>query len=227
MSKQNKPYQSCLVKVPMLAHLSEEEQNQIVDLIRVQKVKKGELVYGAGDKKDALYIVHEGKVKVSRLSTTGEEQVIRILNPGDFVGERSLFSGEEATDYATSVEDCKLCVIRAETLKTHMISHPQIMFSVMKEISTRLEKAETLIETTNLLPVDKRLAIAIMNLKDKQNIIDLPYTKADWASLLGMKPETLSRKLRDFKDEKRLRLKGQRTIYIDDVAYFERLSKAS
>ncbi|MFA5660301.1 MAG: Crp/Fnr family transcriptional regulator [Bacilli bacterium] len=225
MSKTKKTYQSCLVKVPMFAHLSEEEQNQIVDLIHVQKVKKGDYVYGAGDKKDALYIVHEGKVKVSRLSTTGEEQVIRILNPGDFVGERALFSGEEASDYATSVEDCHLCVIRADALKEHMLAHPQIMFSVMKEISTRLEKAETLIETTNLLPVDQRIAISILNLKDKQNIVDLPYTKADWASLLGMKAETLSRKLRDFKEAKRLRLKGQRTLYIDDVPFFERLSK--
>jgi len=34
-------YASCLLKVPIFSHLDESEQEEIVDLIRVKKVKKG------------------------------------------------------------------------------------------------------------------------------------------------------------------------------------------
>ncbi|MFA7449636.1 MAG: helix-turn-helix domain-containing protein, partial [Bacilli bacterium] len=50
-------------------------------------------------------------------------------------------------------------------------------------------------------------------------------SKGDWASLLGMKRETLSRKLRYFKENGYINLKGQRIIYILDRAYFEKLAK--
>lgn len=225
MAKSKKSYESCLVKVPIFQNLTPEEQSEIVDLISVKKVKKGEYIYSAGDTKDSLFIVHEGKVKITRLSTNGEEQVIRILNPGDFVGERALFSAEEASDFATSAEDCHLCVISAEALKEHMSHNPKIMFSVMKELSGRLQKAEALIETTNLLPVNQRIAISLLNLADKQNIVELQYTKGDWASLLGMKRETLSRKLSEFSAQKIIRLKGQRQIYILNKLYLQKLSE--
>ncbi|MDY0214686.1 MAG: Crp/Fnr family transcriptional regulator [Bacilli bacterium] len=224
MSKPKKAYESCLAKVPIFKNLSAEEQSEIVDLINVLKVKKGEFIYSAGDSKNALYVVHEGKVKVSRVNKEGNEQVIRVLSSGEFMGERSLFSNEEANDYATSVEDCHLCVISAASLKEHMLKHPNTMFGVMKELSGRLEKAEALIEETNLLPVDERIATSLINLSGKDDIVVLPYSKGDWSSLLGMKQETLSRKLRFFKEKGYLRLKGQRTIYIINRPYFEKLS---
>ncbi len=224
MKNENKQYESCLSKVPIFKNLTDEEKARIVDLIKVEKVKKGDFIYSAGDREHALYVVHQGKVKLSRVNKEGNEQVIRVLNPGDFMGERALFSNEAAQDYATSMEDCHLCVISAKALKEHMLKYPTTMFSVMQELSGRLEKAEAVIESTNLLPVDERIALSLLNLSSKFNMVKLPYSKGDWASLLGMKRETLSRKLRYFKENGYINLKGQRIIYILDRAYFEKLA---
>lgn len=225
MKNENKQYESCLNKVPIFKNLSNEEKAKIVDLIKVQRVNKGEFIYSAGTKNNALYVVHEGRVKLSRVNKEGNEQVIRVLSPGDFMGEGSLFSNGETNDFATSMEDCHLCVLSAKALKDHMLKHPTTMFSVMQELINRLEKAEAVIESTNLRPVDERIAGSLLNLASKYNMVTLPYSKGDWASLLGMKQETLSRKLRYFKEEGYIKLKGQRIIYILDRAYFEKLAK--
>ncbi|WP_244862088.1 cyclic nucleotide-binding domain-containing protein [Siminovitchia terrae] len=58
---------------------------------------RGEEIYGAGDTSAHLYIVHQGRVKIFRLSESGKEQLIRILEPGEFMGELALFSGSPLT----------------------------------------------------------------------------------------------------------------------------------
>ena len=47
------------------------------------------MVYKAGDKGEKLYVIHTGKVKVSRFTESGKEQVLRVLGPGEFIGELS------------------------------------------------------------------------------------------------------------------------------------------
>ena len=66
--------------------------------------EKGEMIYMAGDEVKKLYVIHKGKVKISRLSDTGKEQVIRVLGPGQFMGELSLFSPHPLTDNAEALE---------------------------------------------------------------------------------------------------------------------------
>lgn len=215
MNKENKHnYVSCLAKVPIFNHLSPEEQEKIVDLIQVKKVNKGDFLYQAGDKNNSLYIVHEGKIKISRYSQDGNEQVIRVLQPGDFIGEKVLFSAREADDFATSIEDCHLCEISSKKLKEHMLANPEIMLQIMSELSHRLDKAEAVIEEISLLPVTNRLAISLIEYSDGKESYQLPLSKADWASSLGMSQETLSRKLRTFKEQKLIELTGQRGIKI-------------
>ncbi len=45
------------------------------------------MIYMAGDRGESLFVIHKGKVKITRFSETGKEQVIRVLGPGgEFMG---------------------------------------------------------------------------------------------------------------------------------------------
>ncbi|NLB89086.1 MAG: cyclic nucleotide-binding domain-containing protein, partial [Syntrophomonadaceae bacterium] len=83
---------TCMHKVPIFSNLNEEEMQQIAEIITDREYKKGETIYLAGDLQESLYIINHGKVKIYKVSETGKEQIIRILNPGDFMGELSLFA---------------------------------------------------------------------------------------------------------------------------------------
>lgn len=214
MNKDKNKFTSCLFKVPIFSHLTEEEQAGITQLVRVKKLKKGDTLYNAGDNGSFLYVVHEGKVKISRYTEEGNEQVLRVLSTGDFAGDQALFTNDLADDFAITLEDSMVCVLDGAQFKTHMIKKPEISVRIISELSKRLSESEAKLESYNLDSVGKRVAQSIIKYSEGTNSFDLPISKLDWASILGMSNETLSRKLSQFKKDGLINLKGQRTIII-------------
>jgi len=189
---------------------------EIAYITEPRTYEKGSMVYMAGDKGGKLYVLHTGRVKVSRLSQSGREQVIRVIGPGEFMGELSLFSPLPLTANAEALETSSMCVIDGAKLRELMGKYTSIAFKVMEELGKRLEKAENLIEAISLNSVEQRLAQALLALSDGGNEIVLNMTKGDLASQLGMSQETLSRKLTSFQNDGLIKLEGHRRIVILD-----------
>lgn len=204
----------CVELVPIFSSLSREELVEISSITTAKTYEKGEMIYLAGDQGEKLFVIHTGKVKISRLSPGGKEQVIRLLSPGEFMGELSLFSPQPRTNNAQVLENCTLCVIEGEKLKALMAKYPSIAFKVLEELSRRLDSAERLIEDINLHSVEQRLAQALLQLSGNKRRIVLEMTKGDLASQLGMSQETLSRKLSSFQEQGLIKLTGHRQITI-------------
>lgn len=181
-----------------------------------RKFDKGELIYSAGKEEKRLYVIHEGRVKISRISPNGKAQVIRIQGPGEFMGELTILNKAPLTDYAEAVEPCSMCMIEGTRLIELMKKYPSIALKAMEELSSRLEKAENLIEDINLHSAEQRLAQALLDQSEGKSRFDLALSKGDFASQLGMTQETLSRKLSLFQEDGLIDLKGQRTISIKD-----------
>lgn len=205
---------NCIATVPIFNNLSWEEMAEIAAITKAQSFERGQLIYMAGDPGGKLYVLHCGRVKISRLSANGKEQVIRLLGPGEFMGELSLFSAAPMTDQAEALETTTMCLIEGTKLRELMKKYPSIAFKVMEELSERLEKAEKLIQTLNLNTVEQRLAEALLMMAAGRNELCLEMTKRDFASQLGMSQETLSRKLAAFQERGLITLKGRRKIVI-------------
>lgn len=97
----------CVSRVPIFNHLPAEALAVIADKASMRTHERGQFIHRAGEPSDKLFIVHTGKVKVYRLSDTGKEQLVRILNPGDFAGELALFSNEAHDSYAETIGVCQ------------------------------------------------------------------------------------------------------------------------
>lgn len=209
---------TCIETVPIFSSITYEEMLEIAAITEARSYEKGEMVYTAGDPGGKLYVIHAGRVRITRISASGKEQVIRILGPGEFMGELSLFSALPLTDNAQVLEGCTMCVIEGSKLKALMLKNPVISLKVLDELSKRLEKAENQIEAISLSSVEERIAQALLELSEQDNIIILPMTKGDLASQLGMSQETLSRKLTAFQEQGLIKLEGHRKIIILDRA---------
>lgn len=207
-------HSNCIEIVPIFNSLTQKEMLEVVAITTDKTFEKNAMVYMAGDKVGKLYVLHSGRVKISRLSANGKEQVIRVVIPGEFMGELSLFSSLPMTDNAEALETSTMCIIEGVKLKELMKKYPSIAFKVMEELSERLEKAENLIEHINLNTVEQRLAQALINISAGENEVLLNMTKGDFASQIGMSQETLSRKLTAFQEEGFIELKGHRKIII-------------
>ena len=89
---------NCIKIVPIFNNLSNKEMMEVASITFSKSYKKGEMIYINGDEGDKLYVIHRGKVRITRVTSSGKEQVIRILGPGEFMGELSLFSQSFMTD---------------------------------------------------------------------------------------------------------------------------------
>lgn len=219
-----KNHANCIEHVPIFADLSREEKMEIIESASSRSFLKGEAIYRAGDEGGTLFVLHTGRAKLYRLNANGREQVLRLVQPGEFIGELSLFSSLPLTDNAEALEPTTMCVLQGQRLKELMVKYPSIAFKVLDALSRRLEKAENRIEDISLSSVTKRVAAALLELSQGKQEFLLPMSKGDLASQLGMTQETLSRKLTELQEDGLIILKGHRKIIVKGKPELEEIS---
>jgi CRP-like cAMP-binding protein len=82
----------------------------------VMSFRKGEAIYAQGDAADALFIIQEGKVKLSVKSQAGKDATLDILSDEDLVGNDSIAGEPSRTASASALTDCSLLRIEKEVM---------------------------------------------------------------------------------------------------------------
>ncbi|NDI35223.1 Crp/Fnr family transcriptional regulator [Chengkuizengella sediminis] len=216
---QNGEYELCVSKVPIFNHLNQEEMREIAFLIQSRTFKKGEVIFSANSSLNELFIIHTGRVKIYRLSDSGREQILRILEAKEFMGELTLFNESLTQNYAEATEKTEVCVIQKSDLQKLIVRKPSIALKILEEFSKRLTNADQLIQQLGSADVETRIASVLIDLNKKQNsnIVTLPMSKGDFASLIGTTQETISRKLSAFQERGWIKLTGQRVVSILNI----------
>ena len=215
----------CIDKVPIFVDLPFEIKQSIMNSSNHKIYNKGEIIFNSGEHFDYLFIVIKGRVKLSKISAMGKEQILKILEPGDFMGELSLFKDTVLTNFAEALEKTEICIIRSEKVREVIMQRPEIALKFLEKYAERIKHSEELIEQIGLRDVEQRIANYIIaeveknNIKNKNNeyVINLPVTKSVLSSMLGTTKETLSRKLSLLQDEGLILMEGQRKIIITDI----------
>ncbi|WP_445487837.1 Crp/Fnr family transcriptional regulator [Niallia sp. 03133] len=219
----------CAKRVPIFHALSEEEINKITKMVTHKQYKKGQLLLNEGEKSDTLFIIHSGKVKLSKLTINGKEQILHLLIKGDFFGEMHLFHEKEKANFsAYAMEDTKICFLAKDDFDEIMLKNPAISIKLLKTITKRLSHTEDLAQTLATKDPEVRIAFLLAEFSEKfgkkgENgiLIDLPFTREEISSYVGLTRETISRKLSKFVDSGFLTLKGNKQILIKDPAIFK------
>ena len=144
-------------------------------------------------------VVHAGRLKVTRLSPDGAEQIVRVLGPGEFTGEAAVFTGDRPGHRVVALEDATLCTFRHDDLQRLIREHPEIGLRMLATVSERLSDTEDRLNALTSRDVETRLAGYLLALpvtwRDGVATVTLPLAKKDVASLLDTSPESLSRAL--------------------------------
>jgi serine/threonine protein phosphatase PrpC/CRP-like cAMP-binding protein len=96
-----------LANMPLFSRLTERELLRVMQAVEVREYKDGDVVIREGDKGDELFIVLEGKVRVSR-----GDQVLAHLGQGEHVGEMALIRSVPRSATVTAVSDAEVIAIR-------------------------------------------------------------------------------------------------------------------
>ncbi|MBG9981226.1 Crp/Fnr family transcriptional regulator [Facklamia sp. DSM 111018] len=178
----------------------------IREKVRHRQLDKGEYLYQAGEQTNNLFVLHSGMVRVFRLVESGKEQLVRILQAGDFMGEWSLFNaGHVHENYAQAMRSTSICMIQHEDMQEFLKEYPEISLKLLGEMSRRLDQSEKQATQLSTEQVGTRLAFFIADQvqgdQDQDIELELPISRKDIASYLGTTPETISRKFKDLEKQ--------------------------
>ncbi|MBP1326817.1 CRP/FNR family transcriptional regulator [Leucobacter exalbidus] len=219
----------CVARVPLFRGLTRTQQLEVAGFARTVRLDAIEQVYAAGSNVSQLMAVHTGKVKISRTSLAGHEQLIRVLGPGDFIGESAFLTGATPEHAAEALEYTELCVFRHADLSRLVEKHPSIGLQMLQGVSQRLDDTEARLATVISGNVSSRLADYLLSLPAKPGNdaavhVTLPLAKKDIASLMSTTPESLSRQLRKLTDAGVISQQDRGQVTILDVTALSALS---
>ncbi|KRK94880.1 Crp-like transcriptional regulator [Levilactobacillus acidifarinae DSM 19394] len=211
--------------MPIFQQLAHPQLTSVASVTRPIHAKKGQTVFRPDEVSQTLYIVNTGQVRLYHLADDGKERVLRVLNPGDFIGEIALFTDEIHNNYAEATQVTELCTISRDALTDLIQRMPPLALSLLGALAVRLKSAEhqaTLLAIPDALP---RLAGYLMDLSQGQaTTVTLPMSKQDLAAYLGMTPESLSRKLKQLVTAGAIVTSGRREIRVIDVDQLQQVA---
>ena len=100
--------------------------------MRERALAPGELLCGRADPGDHLFVVIEGRLRVSVVSADGRELSMRIVGAGEMVGEIAVFDGGPRTTDMTAIAPTRVSALAAETFFAALDRHPQIARNALK-----------------------------------------------------------------------------------------------
>lgn len=224
---------TCVAIVPMFSGLTYEEQLEVARFAHPIRRQRGEIIYREGEATATLLVVHKGRVKLSHTAPSGQEQLLRVLEPGDFIGEASYVTGEQPGHTATALTDVELCSFNHSDLGELVRAFPDIAMRILHTVTRRLSETERLLADISTADVQARIARYLLDLPGEWSTDDgagpvvkvrLPLAKNAIASLLGTSPETLSRRLAGFVEAGLITM-GGRDVTVLDVAGLSKIAE--
>ncbi len=219
----------CVARVPLFQGLTYAQQVEVASFAHTIRIGAVEQAYAVGSDVSQLMVVHTGKIKIARTSATGHEQIIRVLGPGDFIGESAFLTGTRPDHAAEALVHTELCVFRHSDLGRLIEKHPSIGLRMLQGISRRLDDTEAQLASVISGNVSSRLADYLLSLPAITGAkgvieVELPVAKKDIASLLSTTPESLSRQLRKLTESQVISQQELGRISIIDVAALSALT---
>lgn len=211
------------------AVLSEEERDALAAAGRTRVLKRGEMLFAAGDDEAACATLVSGALKISAFDADGNEQILSLVHPSGFIGE--LFSPFAHHDVVALTES-QLCTFARKDIERAIDDYPALARALLRRSQEDLLATRSLLELTAHASAETRLAALLHDFaaaaSDSSCHIatefELPLTRGEIANMLGLTIETVSRKLGELEEMGALSRKGKRGIELADPALLRDIS---
>lgn len=106
---------------------------------------QGTLLFDVNTPGDAVYIILKGSVRISRVTSYGEETTLDIVGSGEVVGEMASIDGQPRSARATCIEDTVALIINSTDFERLIKSNQLVAFNLLRELTRRIRKADDII----------------------------------------------------------------------------------
>ena len=147
-----------LSRSPLFGRLDEIERKAVADEMRPTAFNAGQVIFSRGDPGKEIFVVTEGRVRISVLTVEGRELSFWHAEPGSVFGEIAALDGGPRTADATAVSVVKAQTLGSAALKRLMEKKPAVAEAAIALLCSRLREADQQLEAIALHPIEVRLA---------------------------------------------------------------------
>jgi CRP/FNR family transcriptional regulator len=153
-----------------------------------------------GDDKQQLFVITSGWVKLYRTLIDGQRQVVGFANAGSILGLESDLDHANGCEAITAVTAYVIPVKSIADLCRHDGAFAE---QLLRQVGRQLGAAQAQLASVGTQSADQKLATFLISIADLCGAedggeFDLPMRRGDMAEFLGLRLETVSRKMSEF-----------------------------
>jgi CRP/FNR family cyclic AMP-dependent transcriptional regulator len=200
--------------IPLFAGVADDDLEQIASHLIERRYPRDTTIVEEGLPGDYMYIIREGRVKVTKLSDDGREKILEFLDEGAFVGEMALFERAPRSASVKTLTPVRLLALSRTDFIGTLRKSPDLAMAVIQELSRRLR-------TIN----EQASALSFQRVKDRtkgllERLAREPYgdgsrrrtpslTHQQIADMIGTSRETVTRVVKELKTDGWLEQEGK------------------
>jgi CRP/FNR family cyclic AMP-dependent transcriptional regulator len=201
-----------VARLELLRGMSQQAIHQFDSITRTTKRPRGEWIFVLGDPANSIYLLREGRVKITTFREDGHELVHKIIGPGEIFGDISTILGIPRTTSAQVLEASLLCEVRRQDFESLLIAYPEMSLQLLKSVGLRLKKAEAQWLKVVCNDVSTRVREALIDFVTLEpggrsdQPVRIGITQQDLANLIGASRQQTWQVLKELENSSVLRL---------------------
>lgn len=181
-------------------HLSTMFPECVQQAMQLETVAGGSRLFSQGEDSNTLYLLVEGKLKVSRLSPEGKRLILAFKSPFDFVGDIEYVRECPLINTVEAVTATTVIRIPYEVLKKEMAGNAEWLQFLLETITHKFELKSHAMNFSLLYAVDVRVASYLLAMTPDDTTLD-STSLIDMADLIGTSYRHLNRVLKQFEEQ--------------------------
>ena len=165
----------------------------------VLEYRKGQVIYGRNQPSTNIYLVVDGKVKVSRLTGNGREVVVDIYQTDEFFGESAFLSPGSRSDEAVAFENAKVMTWTSAEIVHITTTLPRLALALLQFVVQRNIDLTHRIESFSVDDISRRIARTLIYFSERMGIPEadgstrlIPLTHELLAQYVGTSREVIT-----------------------------------
>lgn len=213
--------EQCIVRqFSSLKALNKDELIRMAECKTSYTIKKGEPIFEEGEVTNGIYCIKDGVCKLSKLSDNGKDQIVKLVKPGELLGQRSMISDEPANLSAVALEDMEVCFIPRSEVMQFFTQNNQFSMNVMRTICDDLKGADDHMVNMAQKTVRQRLAETLIYLEDTfgkndDDTLRIQLSREELAGMIGTATESCIRLLSELNKSTYIELIGKKIKLLD------------
>lgn len=207
--------------IPLFQGLSAGELAILKSCLREKGYDKGELVLSEGSPCEKVFIVESGRIKLYRMTSSGREQILETLGPGDTCACNPGSAEWFCNATAEAVIPSKVWFLSRERYVRMVETNSKVSMALNRVFADKLRCFGSLIEEVSLKDTRKRIVKFLLDMMErsgpaaKNGVLPVPFTREELAQRIGAARETVARHLHQLKRLKLIDIKPHQIIILN------------